>query len=355
MPTATITADTHSVLVIGHGLAGRCTVAALNKIGGYKITVVDAREVYEPDAIGPVFLCRPEVHDKFSTPAAAYHVNNVNYIKGTVKTLEAHENGYCITLKGGQKQTAGAVIMCVGSSIPLVKPSLGSEQTERLAELSSARTAIAAAKSILVAGGGSVGVETAGSMALLKSPSAKLFVAVSEETVLTSAFSSGTRSRLSKHMLATGVTEIIGNAKVVGPLPLAYSQTPTTYTLSNGRTIEADVFVPAFSSFQAGFLSAAAEGSVNSRGQLVVDKYLQSVKLPGVFAVAVRPPRAEVTRSHPSPCVLVLCTFNCSADRALLLHSCPCDNYSVQTPTRSSTCRRSRAARRPSPSTSRRS
>lgn len=273
------------IIVIGNGLAGRSVAKMLTKSFFGNIVCIDSRSFYEPDSIAPVFLNRPDIEKKYTVSQTCYHVEGVAYVEGVVQGVSTCDDEYNVMLHSGKSHAASAVVVCVGASIPLFKPALGASQAARAAELAAARKAITEADTILVAGGGTVGVEVAGAAALLKKPSAKLLVAVSGDTILSSDWPAGVRERLAKHMLSHGVTEIMGHSKVIGEASQVYSTTPGTYTLESGKTIAADVFLPAFSTVSAPFM-AAVEGAVSPRGAIAVDSTLQSVKMPGVFAVA---------------------------------------------------------------------
>ena len=271
-----------TVLVIGHGLAGKTTVAALQR-NGVRILVVESRNYYEPDTIAPLILSRSAVQATFTVPQSLSRVPGVEYIEGTVDTIDKSEGRLRVVLKTGEKISADAVVCCTGSTIPFLKPDLGAMPEERRNQLASARKAIAKAKTILVAGGGPVGIELAGAVCELKAQSAKVILAVSGETILHDGFPMGMRTRVAKVLTNAGV-QILPNAKVTGS-QIKASLTPSAYELSDGSTVNADVFLPSFSSFELPSMPSV-EGATDPRGRLLVDGSLQSVKIPGVFAVA---------------------------------------------------------------------
>ena len=262
------------ILVVGHGVAGKLTSAALAKAGGARILVVESREFWEADVMSPVLLSRPEAYAKFSGGQAVARLPGVSYVQGVVTRLDRLEGGrYGVGLATGEMLKVDAVVLAVGSTLPLLKPAVGATRMERDAELASARKAIGEAQTILIGGGGSVGVEIAGAVAELKQPSAKVTLVVSGATVLSDGFPSGTRERLAAHMRSKGV-EIVPNEKVVSPQPLSFADRKATYTLSSGKTLEADCFLPGFCSFSVPFM-AAHKGAVDARGKIVVDAALQ--------------------------------------------------------------------------------
>ena len=160
MPQLTVESSTDSkiVLVIGHGLAGKMTVEALAKKKGIRVIVAESREFCEVDCLSPTFLSRPEYYAKLSAPQALSRRPDVTYVHATVAKLEENEGSkhrFEVTLQTGEKLAADAVVCCVGSHIPLLKPELGVTADARHQELAAAREAIKGAKSILVVGGGS--------------------------------------------------------------------------------------------------------------------------------------------------------------------------------------------------------
>lgn len=273
---------TKTVLVIGHGLAGKTTVAALQRTG-VRILVVESRNYYEPDTIAPLVLSRSAVQATFTVPQSLSRVPGVEYVEGTVDTIDKSEGRIRVVLKTGEKISADAVVCCTGSTIPFLKPDVGATPEERRNQLASARKAISKAKTILVAGGGPVGLELAGAMFELKSQSAKVILAVSGETILHEGFPMGMRTRVAKVLTDAGV-QILPNAKVSGA-QIKASLTPAAYELSDGSTVNADVFLPSFSSFALPSMPSVESATTDARGRLLVDGALQSLKMPGVFAV----------------------------------------------------------------------
>ena len=127
-----------TVLVIGHGLAGKTTVAALQR-NGVRILVVESRNYYEPDTIAPLILSRSAVQATFTVPQSLSRVPGVEYVEGTVDTIDKSEGRVRVVLKTGEKISADAVVCCTGSTIPLLKPDLGAMPEERRNQLASAR------------------------------------------------------------------------------------------------------------------------------------------------------------------------------------------------------------------------
>ena len=233
---------TKTVLVIGHGLAGKTTVAALQRTG-VRILVVESRNYYEPDTIAPLVLSRSAVQATFTVPQSLSRVPGVEYVEGTVDTIDKSEGRIRVVLKTGEKISADAVVCCTGSTIPFLKPDVGATPEERRNQLASARKAISKAKTILVAGGGPVGLELAGAMFELKSQSTKVILAVSGETILHEGFPMGMRTRVAKVLTDAGV-QILPNAKVSGA-QIKASLTPAAYELSDGSTVNPVTLTPA--------------------------------------------------------------------------------------------------------------
>lgn len=246
------------------------------------ITVVESRDFYEADALGPMYLSKPYFRAYRSLRQAETRCRGVTYVQGTVDKLE-HEGstGFAVTI-GSKVLHATAIVLCTGTSVPVMKPLVGQEEVSRLAELNEARMAIRSARRVLIAGGGAVGIESAGGVKELMRSDAKLTIVMSEALPLTAAQPIWLREALAQQLAADGV-ELIANAKVLGSLD--YCAVPGRYELSSGHAIEADVFLPLFTTCPTAFLRHV-EGATDSRGRLRIEPAtLQSTALPGLFAV----------------------------------------------------------------------
>lgn len=122
-------------------------------------------DYYEFDVTGPFALANPHLYDKnFAAPAYQLHVEGVEYITAKVTGVTKMGGGdsYVLTLDKSDDVVADALVVCTSFSHPLTKPSLGQSWKDRRAELETYRTAISNADTVLVAGGGTVGCEVAG-------------------------------------------------------------------------------------------------------------------------------------------------------------------------------------------------
>ena len=83
-------------------------------------------------------------------------VPNVAYVHGTVTAITAAEKQFKIAMQTGPAITADAVVMCTGFKVPVLKPSVGASEADRVKELAAWREGLKGAKVVVVAGGGPV-------------------------------------------------------------------------------------------------------------------------------------------------------------------------------------------------------
>ncbi|KAL4947303.1 hypothetical protein BDW69DRAFT_178674 [Aspergillus filifer] len=261
-----------------------------------------------------------------------YPSKNFKFIQGLAKNLD-HANRVVtveqVTAESGSSAECEieyhALIIGTGSSTPSPLLSLNSgSSTELKNTWSSFRSALPHAQNIVIAGGGPVGIETAGELgehlngragffnSELSNPKVNITVVTSGSEilpVLRPGIARGAQGLLAK----VGVTVVKG-VKVEQVTPVDESQAGDELTgavkvqLSNGETLEADLYIPAYGTTpNTGFVS---EELKDEDGRLKTDAQTLRVKDAGegVYAAGDASNYARPALHILMAAIPVLCT-----------------------------------------------
>ncbi|KAN0099518.1 putative apoptosis-inducing factor [Hyaloscypha variabilis] len=135
------------------------------------------------------------------------------------------------------------------------------------------------AKTIVIAGAGPTGVEIAGELAFEHGQQKKIILLASGPTILENAIPSV--SKTATQLLQNLHVEIRLNTKVDGSVQAADG--PQTISLSGGKTLSADVYIPTFGVIPNS--SYIPNKYVNANGFVIVDDYLKVKGLEDVWAI----------------------------------------------------------------------
>ncbi|MCL1127374.1 NAD(P)/FAD-dependent oxidoreductase [Shewanella surugensis] len=150
------------VLIIGGGFGG---VAAAQKLSkkGVSVTLVDRKNYFEVTFAVLRNVAAPKTLG--NTPRKRYRdFIDGTFIQGSIKSMNDKE----VKLDNGESIRFKRAIISSGSRYPtlsLAKSNAAFDYTERNQEIVANHTLLASAKSVLVIGGGTVGVEFAGEIA----------------------------------------------------------------------------------------------------------------------------------------------------------------------------------------------
>lgn len=200
-----------------------------------------------------------------SVPAqfAQYPKGNYRFIKGAAVELD-HKNrtvSYSTTRGRIEQIPYYALVIATGGSTPSPLFSFNKDEETLRTSWAAVRQALPSARSIVVAGGGPTSIEVAGELgdylnghagafsAALAKPKVRITVVTSDSRVLPvlrPALAEKAEAMLAK----VGVTVLKG-ARVSSVAPEgsgteAAVATKTTVTLEDGKTLEADLYIPAF-------------------------------------------------------------------------------------------------------------
>ncbi|KAK8071754.1 hypothetical protein PG996_005102 [Apiospora saccharicola] len=194
-----------------------------------------------------------------------YPKGSFRFIQGTAVTLDHQDR--TITYRGDGSQTDEKISFCAlviatGTSTPSPLFSFNKDEEALRASWSAFRQALPTARSIVVAGGGPTGVETAGELgeylngrawffsSKLENPKVSITLVTADKKVLPLLRPS--LADKAEGMLARVGVNVIKNARVKSVSPrgsgseAAVPASKTTVTLDNGEKLEADIYIPAF-------------------------------------------------------------------------------------------------------------
>lgn len=192
---------------------------------------------------------------------ARYPKHQWNFVLGKATSIDPDRNGVQILLNDGKGRviTYDQLVIATGSHVnggdlPL---KLVGTADATIAALRTLQERIGAAKSIVIAGAGPTGVEVAGELASFYGRDKKLTLISSSEHVLTgSNVLPSLASSVEKDLKGLGVM-ILANARVAKTemRDTAGGGTTTDISLSTGKILTADVYLPLFGlTVNTGFL-----------------------------------------------------------------------------------------------------
>lgn len=245
------------------------------------------------------------------------------FIHGTATELD-HTNRTVSTSSASgntEKIEFYALVIATGASTP--SPLLGLTRDEEFLQTNwtAFRKALPTAKSIIIAGGGPAGIETAGELgeflngragwfsSKLANPKVPIIVVTAGSKILP-ALRPAIAKKAEEYLAKVGVT-VVKNARVKTVVPHgAGTDSPTTkamLTLDDGRTLDADLYVPATGTRpNTGFIREAlltADGRVDTNAStLRVDKAGPRIYAVGDAASYARPAVHLILNAIPVLC-----------------------------------------------------
>lgn len=201
-----------------------------------------------------LFVSIPKVFEQ-------YPKDNFRFIHSTATKLDDENRRVSITLKNGSTEEINfeALVIATGASTP--SPLLGLTRDDEFLRASWAefRKALPAAQSIVIAGGGPAGVETAGELSEylnghagwfsseLSNPKVKITVLTAGSKILP-ALRPAIASTAEGYLAKVGVTVVKqARVKLVKPQGAGIEDitTKASVSLEDGRTLDADIYIPA--------------------------------------------------------------------------------------------------------------
>ncbi|CAJ2507570.1 Uu.00g087560.m01.CDS01 [Anthostomella pinea] len=317
-------ADTKkSIIVLGGSYAG---VSIAHNLLKHAIPNLPSKESYEVVLISTTSqaMCRPAcpralISDDLFDQSRLFvsipeqfkqYGANFRFIQGTATELDHSARVITFDLKAGGTEKLPFHALVIATGAATASPLLGftGDEDGLRASWAEFRKALPAAKSIVVAGGGPTGVETAGELgehlngragylsSKLENPKVPITLVTAGSELLPILRTS--LARKAEDMLTKVGVTVVKNARVTAVAPehagTGTVAAKTTVTLSTGKTLEADLYIPGCGTTpNTGFLSKdllAADGRVDTNAAtLRVDKAGPRIYAIGDVANYARP------------------------------------------------------------------
>ncbi|KAJ6132623.1 hypothetical protein N7471_007838 [Penicillium samsonianum] len=251
-----------------------------------------------------------------------YPNDTFRFIQGTATELDQHDRHVIVSLKDGatEKIEYHALVIATGTSTASPLLGLNGDSESLRATWNTFRAALPNAKHIVIAGGGPAGVETAGELGEYLNGRAGWFSSKLENPkVPITLVTSGSKilpvlrpaiAKKAEDLLAqVGVTVIKGSRVVTVSPPGAGTEsaltTNSTVTLADGKTLEADLYIPATGAApNTGFihesLLTASGGIETNVSTLRVDKAGPRVYAVGDVGSHARPAVHNILNTVPT-------------------------------------------------------
>ncbi|SMR43395.1 unnamed protein product [Zymoseptoria tritici ST99CH_1E4] len=255
-------AETRKIVILGASCAGlgvahylaKHVLPQLTKDAKYELHIVDPSTRFWWHIAAPrqIVTMKDLTVDKTFVPIKdgfkqyTSLQDNIFFHQGTASALDIEARTVTLTNSGGEdKQTLDyyALVIATGTTSPTPLTTFHGDYTVSQKALEEVNTKLASAKEIVISGGGPIGVETAGEIGQVFGNKAKITLITGSDKLL--PVLNEARSKKAEGMLAKlGVSVIY---KVTVDKDEASSSDPekTALTLSNGKTISADVYIPA--------------------------------------------------------------------------------------------------------------
>lgn len=332
---ASTTTPTKNILILGASYAGVSTAHYLLK---HAIPKLPNPESYQIILVSPSteILCRPACpramisddllpQDKLfvSIPEVFKKYPNENFQFEHATATELDHAGRKVVIKSADQSEKTieyhALVIATGASTPSPLHGLNSDADTLRTEWVKFRRGMSQAKSIVIAGGGPTGIETAGELGehlngtsgwfsgKLENPKVQITVVTSGSQVLP-ALRSSIAKKAEGLLARLGVT-VVKDTKVVNVQPPSEEKTTTAITLSDGSVLEADIYIPAVgTTTNTSFIDKdllIADGRVKVTDTLRVEGAGERVYAVGDVASIARPAVHAILNAVPVLCANV--------------------------------------------------
>ncbi|KAH6983630.1 hypothetical protein BKA56DRAFT_583952 [Ilyonectria sp. MPI-CAGE-AT-0026] len=281
---------TKEVVILGGGFAGigiahKLLKHTVPKVKGLKVTLISASSHFYWNLAAVRGVIPGEISDEtLFTPIAdgfkRFPASQFEFLVGTASTLDTAQNLVHITTEQGARAVGyDHLIVATGSSTGTGLPFKNlSSYKDTIDSLHDLQSQIKAAKSITVAGGGATGVETAAELGFAYGRKKEITLVIEGPRALSTLRPEV--GKAAENYLRGLNVNLVHNVKVTKSEASGSKQ---TMTLSNGKTLTADVYLPLFGvKANTHFLP---EHLLDVRGNLQLQKTLRVVGLSNVWGV----------------------------------------------------------------------
>lgn len=263
-----------SVVILGGSYAGMSTahyllrhaIPQLSNKKSYKVVIVSASSQAMCRPACPRALISDDMFPKDKLFVSVreqfekYPKGSFRFVHGTAAKLDHVNRTVSVELKGGQTEQISfhALVVATGASTPSPLHGLNRDAEVLRASWKTFQEALPTAKSIVIAGGGPAGVESAGELgeflngragwfsSKLESPKISITVVTAGSGILP-VLRPSIAKKAEGYLAKVGVA-IINNARVETVEPQGAGSdnicAKATLTLDNGRTLNADLYIP---------------------------------------------------------------------------------------------------------------
>lgn len=170
--------------------------------------------------------------------------DSIIFHHGTATTLDTEARTVTVSLHEGGSESLEyyALVIATGVKSPTAATTLHGDHNISLKALKDMNTKLASAKEVIISGGGPVGVEIAGEVAVQLKGKATVTLYSGSSKILP-VFSESRAAKGQKLLEKAGV-KVIHNAKITGSQETADGK--TELTLDNGTSATCDVYIPAY-------------------------------------------------------------------------------------------------------------
>ncbi|KAH9216142.1 hypothetical protein DL95DRAFT_522845 [Leptodontidium sp. 2 PMI_412] len=283
--------STHEILILGGHYSGinvahyllRHVIPKLTTPStSYHVTIVTPNIEFFWNIAAPRLIVSEKLipDEKVFLPIAkefaSYDAAQFTFVKGKATALDPEKR--IVSINNGEKITYNSLVVATGSYFASSVWQLNESEEKLKSEISALRKALAAAKTVLIAGGGSIGVETAGEIGA-EFPKHDTTILSGNRRLLPRLLPSNSAAAESK-LKALGV-------KTVNDIKLSSiaknTDGTTTVALSDGSSRIVDVFIDATGAKpNSTFLPSAW---LNESGRVVTDAKTLRTDNPGIYAI----------------------------------------------------------------------
>ncbi len=268
------------VVVVGGGYGGITVAKGLDPVAD--VILVEQKDQFVHHAAA----LRAAVDDVWGNTIFmpySYLLDRGEVIQGTVSKIE----GTTVHIYGQEPIEADYVVIATGSSYPFPAKHVSSHNSVAKARIEQLHDNLQSAKSVLLVGGGTVGLEFAGEL-VSSFPDLDIQIVEKETEILSSAgYTKELRDVVSSQVEELGITIHAGSKLAYQPHSPAGELGRFQVETEDGTSIEADIWFQCYGSQPAtGFLAGTEYANLlNLDGTIKVNQYLQVDGHNHVYAV----------------------------------------------------------------------